>query len=685
VQENQNTDDTERPTGQGEVLLPVVPTVVNVRKKLKTIWRGVRQHIKRQQKSENKKPKQKKSKQKKPKWLVWTLWSLGLPSGLVTLLVLGWFGYAALDMPDTSPLWAPKSTPEIVILDRYGREIYRKGGAEAKPVDLGALPASLPQALIAIEDKRFYRHPGFDPIGLARAAKANYQAGRVVQGGSTLTQQLAKNVFLTRERTFKRKTQEIMFAVWLELRMSKQEILETYLSRVYFGGGTIGIESGAQRFFNKPAKELNTGEVALLVGLLKAPDRLNPLKNRALSAQRTALVLSEMRSQNYLTDAEWSQAMAMPIEIEPLIINTNGGAGYFTDWVLATMDKTIDQPRGDITIQTSLDLNMQKLAESAVKDGLDNRRNAQQAALMTFDGDGAVRAMVGGVDYRHSSFNRALSANRQPGSAFKPFVYLAALQSGLSAWDIYEDKPIDIDGWEPGNFSNEYLGAMSMEKALALSINTVAVQVNEEIGRGRVVQTAASLGLKDLQPYASLALGAQEMSLFDLTAAYVPFANWGYSITPHAIESIYSNDGDVLYNRERTTQKQLLDTQTLGQINAMLQTVVRSGTGKAARIDGRDVAGKTGTTNDYRDAWFVGYTADFVTGIWVGNDDNSKMARVTGGTFPARIWHDYMSAALKDAPQANLPTVTRPALIAKDRKLEILLADLERALPPVLP
>lgn len=685
MQENQNTDDTERPASQGEVLLPVVPTVVNVRKKLTAIWQGVRQHIKWPQKSENKKPKQKKPKQKKPKWLVWTLWSLGLPSGLVTLLVLGWFGYAALDMPDTSPLWAPKSTPEIVILDRYGREIYRKGGAEAKPVDLGALPASLPQALIAIEDKRFYRHPGFDPIGLARAAKANYQAGRVVQGGSTLTQQLAKNVFLTRERTFKRKTQEIMFAVWLELRMSKQEILETYLSRVYFGGGTIGIESGAQRFFNKPAKELNTGEVALLVGLLKAPDRLNPLKNRALSAQRTALVLSEMRNQNYLTDAEWSQAMAMPIEIEPLIINTNGGAGYFTDWVLATMDKTTGQPRSDITIQTSLDLNMQKLAESAVKDGLDNRRNAQQAALMTFDGDGAVRAMVGGVDYRHSSFNRALSANRQPGSAFKPFVYLAALQSGLSVWDIYEDKPIDIEGWKPGNFSNEYLGAMSMEKALALSINTVAVQVNEEIGRGRVVQTAASLGLKDLQPYASLALGAQEMSLFDLTAAYVPFANWGYSITPHAIESIYSNDGDVLYNRERTTQKQLLDTQTLGQINAMLQTVVRSGTGKAARIDGRDVAGKTGTTNDYRDAWFVGYTADFVTGIWVGNDDNSKMARVTGGTFPARIWHDYMSAALKDAPQANLPTVTRPALIAKDRKLEILLADLERALPPVLP
>ncbi len=680
MQEDHLPEGTEELANYGEVLEPVVPTTLTIREKCAAKWQNILQHIKSRLKSKRKKPKR-----NKPKWLVWTLWILGVPSGVVTFLILGWFGYAAMDMPDTTPLWAPESTPEIVILDRYGREILRRGGAEAKPVDLDALPASLSKALIATEDRRFYMHPGFDPIGLVRAAKANYQAGRIVQGGSTITQQLAKNVFLTRERTFKRKTQEIIFAVWLELRMSKQEILETYLSRVYFGGGTIGIESGSQRFFNKSAKDLNTGEAALLVGLLKAPDRLNPLKNRDLSAQRTALVLSAMRTEGYLSESEWQQAMAAPIEIEPLVMNTNGGAGYFTDWVLATMDANIGQPRSDITIQTSLDLNMQKLAETAVRDGLDNKRNAQQAALMTFDGEGAVRAMVGGVDYRHSSFNRALSSNRQPGSAFKPFVYLAALQSGLSAWDIYEDKPIDIDGWQPGNFSNEYLGEMSMEKALALSINTVAVQVNEQIGRDKVVQIAASVGLDNLQPYASLALGAQEMSLFDLTAAYIPFANWGYSITPHAIEAIYSKDGDVLFSRERPARIRLLDTQTLGQINAMLQTVINSGTGKAAQIEGRDVAGKTGTTNDYRDAWFVGYTADFVTGVWVGNDDNSKMARVTGGTFPARIWHDYMSIALQDVPQANLPTVTRPALIAKDRKLEILLADLERALPPVLP
>ncbi len=679
MQEEHHTKESTKPIDPAEIIRPIIPVHV----KLQSIWQRLLAHIKHLKKP--KKKKSKKLKKKKPKWLVWTLWVLGLPSGAVTLFVLGWFGYAAMDMPDTAPLWAPDSTPQIVILDRHGREILRKGGAKAKPVDLNALPASLSNGLIAIEDKRFYKHPGFDPIGLARAAKANYQAGRIVQGGSTLTQQLAKNVFLTRERTLKRKTQEIMFAVWLELRMSKQEILETYLSRVYFGGGTIGIESGAQRFFNKPAKDLNTSEAALLVGLLQAPDRLNPLKNRRRSSERTALVLSAMRAQGYLSQFEWEQAMKAPIEIEPLAVNTNGGAGYFTDWVLATMDKNIGQPHSDITIQTSLDLEMQKRAETAVQTGLDNKRNAQQAALMTFDGDGAVRAMVGGVDYRHSSYNRALSGNRQPGSAFKPFVYLAALQSGFSPWKIYEDKPIEVDGWKPGNFSNEYLGEMSMEKALALSINTVAVQVNEAIGRDKVVATATSLGLGNLQPYASLALGAQEMSLYDLTAAYVPFANWGYSITPHAIEAIYSTDGDVLYSHAAHEKKQVLDTRTLGEINAMLQTVVRSGTGKAAQIYGRDVAGKTGTTNDYRDAWFVGYTADFVTGVWVGNDDNSKMARVTGGTIPARIWQDYMSVALQDVPEANLPTITRPVLFAKDRKLEILLADLERALPPILP
>ena len=426
---------------------------------------------------------------------------------------------------------------------------------------------------------------------------------------------------------------------------------------------------------------MNTGEAALLVGLLKAPDRLNPLKNRRLSAERTARVLAEMRAQGYLTPAQWDEAMTTPIEIEPLVINANVGARYFTDWVLATMDREIGQPRSDITIHTSLDLEMQKLAETAVRGGLDNKRNAQQAALMTFDGDGAVRVMVGGADYRHSSFNRALSSNRQPGSAFKPFVYLAALKSGLSAWDVYEDKPVDIDGWQPGNFSNEFLGAMSMEKALALSINTVAVQVGENVGRDKVVETARTMGLDGLKPYASLALGAQEMSLYDLTAAYIPFANWGYSIAPHGITAIYSTSGDVLYSRKTHAKTKVLDTQVLGQMNMMLSTVVQSGTGKAARIDGRDVAGKTGTTNDYRDAWFVGYSADFVTGVWVGNDDNSKMARVTGGTIPARIWQIYMSQALKDTPATSLPTITRPVRMVNDSTLEILLADLEKALP----
>jgi len=667
-------DKADKITEDMQVLRPVAP----VRAMVEPFW----------QRLKTRKPRVKKPKMKKPKWLVWTLWCTGLPSGIVTALVFGWFGYAALDMPDTAKLWVLEQTPQIIILDRRGREILRKGGIEAKPVDLDTLPATLVQALIAIEDRRFYRHPGFDPIGLARAVWANHKAGRVVQGGSTLTQQLAKNVFLTRERTMKRKTQELMFAVWLELRMSKKEILETYLSRVYFGGGTVGIESGSMRFFNKPAKDLTTGEAALLAGLLKAPSRLNPLKNRKASAARTARVLEQMYLQNYLSDAQYVAAMTTPIAIEPLAINANAGARYFTDWVLASMDATLGAPHSDIIIQTSLDLDMQKLAEAAVTNGLDNKRNAQQAALITFDGEGAVRAMVGGADYRHSSFNRTLSANRQPGSAFKPFVYLAALEAGRTPWDVYVDRPVDIDGWQPGNFSNEYMGEMSLEQALALSINTIAVQLNEETGRENSVQTARRLGLDGLQPYASLALGAQEMSLHDLTAAYVPFANWGYRIRPRSIEAIYASNGEVLYTHPRQEPTRVLATQILSQINMMLASVVREGTGKAARIEGRDVAGKTGTTNDYRDAWFIGYTADFVTGVWVGNDDNSKMARVTGGSIPAQIWQDYMSEALKDIMPAALPVVTRPGGMtngvlgqSQAAKLEILLTDLERALP----
>ncbi|PHR91554.1 MAG: penicillin-binding protein [Robiginitomaculum sp.] len=623
---------------------------------------------------------------RKQKWALRTVWLMGLPAYFGVSAVLGVLMWAGQDMPDTSPLWAPKSTPLIVVLDRYDREIFRTGGVEAKPVVLADLPKALPHALIAIEDKRFYSHPGFDVIGLARAVQANFKAGHVVQGGSTLTQQLAKNVFLTRRQTLKRKVQEMMLAVWLEYRYSKTEILEIYLSHVYFGGGTIGIESGSQRFFNKPARELSVGESALLAGILQAPDRLNPVKNTPASAVRTAQVLRKMRARDYLTDAQMHAAITDPIEIEPMQIKTLASAAYFTDWVLARVDKETGAPRHDIVVHTSLDMHAQLAAQAAVARGVDTKRNAQQAALIAFDGTGGVRAMVGGASYQHSPYNRAVRAKRQPGSAFKPFVYLAAMQAGYTPWDVREDKPIDIDGWQPGNFSNKYKGWLSLETALALSINTVAVSVAEELGRETIVRTADTMGLHGFKPYASLALGAQETTLYDLTSAYVPFANWGYGVEPYGLEAVYGADGQVLYERPATPKHRLLDTQILERMNVMMRTVVSAGTGKAAQLEGRDVAGKTGTTNDYRDAWFVGYTPDYVAGVWVGNDDNSKMSRVTGGAIPARIWKDFMTQALKDVPASRLPSATRPTTIAltialKDQNLENLLANIEKTLP----
>jgi len=618
---------------------------------------------------------------KKRKWAFGILWIIGGSGYLAASALFGWFAWAGLSMPDTSPLWAPKATPVIVILDRHDRVLLKTGGREAKPVVLNELPPALPHALIATEDKRFYSHPGFDVIGLMRAMRENMKQGRIVQGGSTITQQLAKNVFLTRRQTLKRKTQEIMLSVWLEHRLTKLEILETYLSRVYFGGGTIGIESGAQRFFNKPAKDLDIGEAALLAGILQAPDRLNPNKNHRASAERTAQVLIKMRGQNYVSVPEFKAAMTAPILVEPYQVRALTSARYFTDDVLAQTDKIIGVPRGDIVIHTSLDRRAQAAAELAVARGVDTKRNAQQAALIAFDGTGGVRAMVGGASYEHSPFNRAVKARRQPGSAFKPFVYLAALQHGHRPWDIYTDREIDIKGWKPGNFSNKFLGEMSLEKALALSVNTIAVQLGEDVGRDNIVAAADMMGLPGFKPYASLALGAQEVSLYELSAAYVPFANWGKRVTPYSIEAIYGADGYILYERAVPQAQQLLPREVLGQMNLMLKTVTQRGTGKRARIEGRETAGKTGTTNDYRDAWFVGYSADYVAGVWVGNDDNSPMSRVTGGSIPAQIWHDFMTAALEGSPAAPLPTAIRPIGVDNTRSLELLLSGIEKELP----
>lgn len=589
--------------------------------------------------------------------------------------VTGWALWAMQGMPDTSDLWAQKRPPTVSFVDRHGREIGVRGGRGSRPISLAAVPDHLPAAVLATEDRRFYKHPGFDPIGVARAVVANRKAGRRVQGGSTLTQQLAKNVYLTPYKTLHRKSQEMLLALWLEHKFTKDEILELYLGRVYFGAGAYGVDAAAERYFAKPAADLTVGESAMLAGLLKAPSRYAPISNSDNTSARTTTVLRSMVAAGKLTPAQRDEAYAQIISVEPAPEQTS--AAYFIDWIWPEIEASLGAVTEDIIVQTTLDNRAQEAASTSVAKHLSPKRGASQAALVALDGTGGVRAMIGGADYSVSEFNRATDAVRQPGSAFKPFVYLAALRAGVSPWDSRVDGPVVIGDWEPENFSGRYLGQVSVINAFATSLNTVAIILSEEVGRETVVKTGADFGFEDFKPLRSIALGAQGTTPLRLTQSYLPFANWGYRETAYGIETIYTPKGRRLYTRRAEPAVRIISGDDLRDMNLMMHETIERGTGKAARITGRELAGKTGTTNDYRDAWFVGYAPDYVTGVWVGADDNSAMNRVTGGSIPARIWHDYMEQALDGVPVTRLPKSAVPIRPSEDDALAKLLSQIE--------
>ena len=617
-----------------------------------------------------------------PRFRRWTarLWWAGfVPAYYIGIAGLCLLAYAAKDLPPTESFWEQSRPISVQIVDRNGRDIVVRGANEASPVTLSQVSIPMQEAVLAIEDRRFYSHIGVDPLGLARAARANWRAGRVVQGGSTLTQQLAKNVFLTSDRTLNRKLQETLLAIWLERTFSKDEIFEKYLSRIYFGGSAWGLEAASQQYFRKPASNIHLNEAAMIAGLLKGPTRYNPLASPERAARRTATVLSAMERARFIDRAERNAALSAPIHVFPPQDNDDS-AQYFADWVWEEMEALIGTPTFDIIVRTTLDITAQRQGDAAIKNYLNPARGANQAALITLDGTGGVRAMIGGRSYTESQFNRAVQAERQPGSAFKPFVYLAAFNAGLTPWDRRIDAPIDIDGWQPGNFTNTFQGEMSLETAFAKSINTVAVTLSEDIGRERVVEAAGVLGLPGLQPLRSLPLGAQTTTPLKLTRAYLPFANWGNTAKVHGILSISAADGAPMYDRGSPELSKVVDSQSLGHMNRIMMETVRAGTARRAALPNRDVAGKTGTTNDYRDAWFVGYVPDRVTGVWVGSDDNAPMAKVTGGNIPASIWHDMMAPHVDGLPAGRLP-VSEPPLYAETPALNLLLADIETSLP----
>jgi penicillin-binding protein 1A len=585
-------------------------------------------------------------------------WPYALALAVAWGVIFGGIFYSRLvsHLPDVRGLMMNGPSHDITILDDKGRLIARRGLTQGVMVDVNALPRYVPDAFIAIEDRRFRDHLGLDPIGLTRAAIDNLIAGHVVQGGSTLTQQLAKNLFLQPDRTVERKTQEAMLALYLESRYSKDQILTLYLNRVYFGAGTYGIEAAAERFFGKPAIRLTLPEAATLAGSVKAPARFNALADPDAAEERAQIVLRAMEDAGLIDDARRREAQAT----RPRIVRSAGtpDSGYFADWVMSRLSGFAGDVN-DAIVETTFDIDSQQEAERAVAAGLakeGDKLNASQAVLVAMTPDGAVRAMVGGRSYGQSPFNRATDAIRQPGSAFKPFVYLTAFEHGHTPEDTMNDGPVDIHGWRPDDYEGKFEGQMTLTNAFAKSSNVIAAQLVEEVGPRSVVRTARRLGIASpLEAVASLALGTSGVTPLELTAAYASFANGGDSVIPFGIVRIRDKSGKTLYEHASSGTGAVMSPENNASMTKLMVATVTSGTGKAARLFDRPSAGKTGTTQDFHDAWFVGFTAELVCGVWIGNDDNSRMVHAVGGGLPARIFKQFMETAEAGLPSKPLP------------------------------
>lgn len=611
--------------------------------------------------------------------------ALDLASEAVTLGTGGAVVLLALALPafrETSDNWLKAQELAVTFLDRYGQEVGHRGIRHDDSVKLEEFPDYLIKAAIATEDRRFFEHWGIDPIGTFRALTVNARGGGVVQGGSSLTQQLAKNLFLSNERSIERKIKEAFLAVWLEFHLSKNEILKLYLDRAYMGGGTFGAAAAAEYYFGKSVKELTLAESAMLAGLFKAPTKYAPHVNLPAARARANDVLSNMVEAGFLTEGQIQTARRNPAT--PVDRKRETTPDYYLDWAFDQIkrfaaDGKLGQDRV-LVVKTPLDLGIQKKAEQASETLLrqyGNQYDVESAAMVVMEPDGAVRAILGGQDYGQSQFNRATDALRQPGSSFKPYVYAAALSAGLYRPNtIVTDTPVCIGNWCPGNYNRgQYAGSMPLSVALAKSINTIPVimsikigtalgvthQANAaKLGRAKIVETARKMGLTTPLPDSvSLPIGAAEVTVIDQAAAYSVFANGGKRAAPYAAVEVRNSAGDVIYRRDQEKPpEQVLSTQVVADMNFMLNKVVEEGTGKRAMLEGIKAAGKTGTTNGYRDAWFVGFTGNLVAAVWMGNDDHTSMNNMTGGTVPSMLWHEVMAFAHQNLEPKPIPGLT---------------------------
>ncbi|MCG6114088.1 MAG: penicillin-binding protein [Mesorhizobium sp.] len=581
--------------------------------------------------------------------LVLALWAGIAGAGIVV--------YYGARMPAATTWSIPDRPPNVQIVAIDGELVANRGMTGGQAVGLHEMSPHIPKAVVAIEDRRFFSHFGVDPIGLSRAMFENVVNRRLVQGGSTITQQLAKNLFLDPSRTIERKVQEVLMAFWLEAEFSKEQILEMYLNRVYYGSGAYGVEAASRRYFNKSARDVTLSEAALLAGLLVAPSRLSPARDPQAAEARSQLVLAAMRDQGVIDDGEMATAMSAPATRASAF--WTGSEHYAADRVMGELRRLIGDVREDIFVETTIDLDLQRQAERSIRAVIDENRaraDASQAALVSIDSSGAVRAMVGGYDYATSQFDRASEARRQPGSAFKPFVFMAALEKGLFPDSIRNDQPVRFGNWAPENFRGRYEGPMTLSQALAKSSNSIAAQLTMEVGAAAVVESAWRMGIQsDLEPNASIALGTSEVTPLELTSAFVPFANGGYRPELHFVRRITNDAGDVLYEHLPQRGPQVVSSHVVGMMNSMMAETLSDGTGRNAVIAGWPAAGKTGTSQNSRDAWFVGYTANLTTGVWFGNDDGKPMNDITGGSLPANVFQRFMETAHQGVPVAALP------------------------------
>lgn len=563
--------------------------------------------------------------------------------GLLVITFLIYLAYCVLTMPDMTEAVNRTRQPSTTIIADNGNEVQTFGTVYSEVIRSEELPQYVVDAIVYTEDRRFYSHFGFDVISFTRAMLTNIFAGRYAQGGSTITQQVAKNLFLTPQKSIRRKVQELLLAFWLEYKFSKEQILTLYLNRVYLGAGTYGIEAASQKYFQKTSRDLNIKEAAVIAGMLKAPSRYNPIASKERAVERAKVVLKIMLDSGLIDEEDYRRVLQMPLGREKSAKVADGA--YFADWIYGQVNDYIGERDNDIYVLTTLDQELQEKASRVLSQTIaaNKHKNVTQGAVIALDKNGAVRAMVGGADYDRSQFNRAVQALRQPGSAFKPFVYITALENGYTPESVVEDAPLSIKGWRPENADKKYYGAVTLRQALAKSLNLATVNLAQQLPAGEIIRNARRMGITTpIQNSPSLVLGTMEVKVIDMAAAYAALANEGFAVYPYGIEEIYTRDGYQLYQRMAPDKTPILDREAVCSLTSMLESVITGGTGRKAAL-GRFAAGKTGTSHDNRDAWFVGYTDGLIAAVWLGNDDDSPMKGVSGANLPAEIWRKIMN------------------------------------------